>query len=37
MAGRLSDFEAVENAIQAVEDFFQFVHVESLGQKTDQD
>ena len=33
MAGRLSDFEAVENAIQAVEDFFQFIHVESLGQK----
>ena len=33
MTGRLSDFEAVENAIQAVEDFFQFVHVESLGQK----
>jgi len=33
MAGRLSDFEAVENAIQAVDDFFQFLHVESLGQK----
>ena len=33
MAGRLSDFEAVEDAIQAVEDFFQFVHIESLGQK----
>ena len=33
LAGRLSDFEAVENAIQGVDDFFQFLHVESLGQK----
>ena len=33
MAGRLSDFEAVEDAIQAVDDFFQFIHMESLGQK----
>ncbi len=33
LAGRLSDLEAVENAIQAVEDFFQFLHMESLGQR----
>ena len=29
----MSDFEAVEDAIQAVDDFFQFIHMESLGQK----
>ena len=33
MAGRLSDLEAVEYAIQAVDEFFQFLHIETLGQK----
>jgi ATP-dependent DNA helicase DinG len=31
--GRLSDFEAVENAVLAVEDFFQILHVDTLGNK----
>jgi ATP-dependent DNA helicase DinG len=33
MVGRLSDLEAVENAIHAVEDFFQVLHVDTLGNK----
>ena len=31
--GRLSDLEAVEHAIHAVEDFFQVLHVDTLGNK----